>query len=167
MKLIIPAILITIFSACAFAQETVTETQKIDEFGVIYCCNFGVRLEFAMIAQRANPGSRVYMHFYEGKKRAINHWNKRLGKSVDVLINPMRGGFSDFLAGVRIRAGFQKIDLNNFVIQNGGFREVMTVEVWLVPAGAEPPKLTPTVDGKSVRYRKGRFSHFQNVCNEI
>ena len=35
---------------------------------------------------------------------------------------------------------------------NGGFREVATTELWIVPPGAQPPPLTPTVKPEDVAY---------------
>jgi hypothetical protein len=43
------------------------------------------------------------------------------------------------------------IDASRLVFVNGGFREKDSVEVWIVPAGAEPPRATPTVQAGDVK----------------
>ncbi len=39
---------------------------------------------------------------------------------------------------------FRKNDASRITLVNGGFREIVKSEFWLVPAGAENPKLEPT-----------------------
>jgi hypothetical protein len=167
MKIIIPVILSLVLSVSAFAQEAVTETQKIDEFGApsVRCCDFGARVDFAMITQRANPGSQVHVVYYSGRKYETTR-RDRQGREKTVLINPMRNEYRDFQKGFMIRAAFQKVDMTNFILVNGGYRERMAVEVWLVPAGAEPPKPLPTIDEKTVKFRKGTPRRFARICDE-
>jgi hypothetical protein len=45
---------------------------------------------------------------------------------------------------------FLKLDTSRIKIVDGGFREEMWVEVYLLPAGIEPPKPTPTLNGDFV-----------------
>jgi hypothetical protein len=160
-----PALLIVFLSAAVFGQAD-TETRKIDEFGAIHCCDFGARMENAAIYQRANPGSQIHLIFYNARKLNWWRWNAKLKKREPALVNPIRGEFGGFVRGVRQRAAFQKFDMKTFVIINGGYRENLEVEVWIVPAGAQPPKLAPTVDEKIIKLQKGTL-HFLHVCDDI
>jgi hypothetical protein len=162
---IAPVLLGILLSAGVFAQA-VTETTKIDEFGAINCCDFGARMDNAAIQQRANPGSQIHLIFYNARGYNSTRWNKKLREREPVLLNPIRGEFSGFVRGVKQRADFQKLDMKTFVITNGGYREKLIVEVWIVPAGAEPPKVTPTVDKKRIKLQKGTL-HFLHVCDDI
>lgn len=166
MNFVYSVIFILILCGASFAQA-LTEATKIDEFGITNCCDIQARVNNAEIARRNNPGSKIYFIFYEGKKRAILRWNERLGKSEHALVNPVRGEFRSFERGTLKRAAFQKFDSNNIIIKNGGYRELLTVEVWIVPDGAEPPGLTPTVDEKDVKFRKGRSGFFSHICDYI
>lgn len=166
MRTIFLVLILCIFSAGVFAQE-VTQPVKIDEFGAIYCCDFGARIDNAYIGQRANPGSKIYFIYYEGKKVSYQRWNKKLDRSETALRNPARGGFRDLLTGIRREVLFLKRDMNNIVVKHGGFRELRVVEVWIVPAGAAEPTATPTIDGKSVIYRKGLESNFSRLCDDM
>ena len=47
------------------------------------------------------------------------------------------------------------IDPNRIEVVNGGFRERLTVEVWIVRRGEDRPAATPTVNPRRVRYRRG------------
>jgi len=52
-------------------------------------------------------------------------------------------------AGARVKGYIvnkRGIDATRLVTIAGGSREHATVELWLVPSGAEPPKATPTAD---------------------
>ena len=46
------------------------------------------------------------------------------------------------------------IDASRFTVVNGGFREEDSVELWIVPSGAAPPRATPTVQASDVYRRK-------------
>jgi hypothetical protein len=149
MKTIFLVLILCVFPAGVFAQA-VTETTKIDEFGAIYCCDFGARMDNAAIYQRANPGSQVYLVFYNGRKHDGWRWNARLKRREPGLVNPVRSEFRGFVAGAMTRIVFQRLDREAFVIQDGGFRESLLVEVWIVPRGGEPPAPTATVDKKAL-----------------
>ena len=79
----------------------------------------------------------------------------------------MRDEFGDFQRGFQKRASFLKADMKDFEIVNGGYREFLSIEMWIVPEGAQPPELTPTVDEKDVIFRKGRPQFFRSVCDWI
>lgn len=43
-------------------------------------------------------------------------------------------------------------------VVDGGFRESLTIELWLVPVGtAARPKLKPTVSPKDVKYKRAKY----------
>lgn len=163
MKTIFLILILCVFSAGVFAQA-VTEAQKLDEFSYINCGDMEVRLDWAVNTQRNDPGSKIHIVFYQGKKVAGRRWNKKLEKSEGVLLNPVRGEFRGLVRGITRHEALLKRDTKDLVIKDGGFRELLTVEIWIVPAGAEPPALTPTLDGKDVKFRKGR-PYFQHICD--
>jgi len=49
----------------------------------------------------------------------------------------------------------------NILILHAGFKDVMTVELWLMPAGACPPVPTPTVNIKEVKFNGLRKSRVE------
>jgi hypothetical protein len=50
---------------------------------------------------------------------------------------------------------FRKLDSKKYVIVNGGYRDRLTVDYWIVPENSCPPLPTPTVDFEKVKF-KGR-----------
>lgn len=163
MKILSQVVLLFFVSTAAYAQ--VSETTKIDEFGLIYCCDFGARVDNAELARKNNPGSMIYVTFYNARKHRVSRWDKS-GNQKTVWIDPIRGEYRGFVTGFMKQISFFKLDPANFKIRDGGYREQMVVELWLVPSGAAPPPLTPTVDEKNIRFRKGT-SHFAHVCDDI
>lgn len=141
-------------SLTVFGQE-VAGTRKINEFGMLTnCCDFDARIDHASIEQQFNEGSKIFIVFYEGKHIETRKWDAKLLKSEPVLAKPPRYGFSELKKAVLEKLRFLKRDTGNFVFVNGGFRELRTVEFWLVPEGFEPPELTPTVDKKDIIYTR-------------
>jgi hypothetical protein len=43
-------------------------------------------------------------------------------------------------------------------VVDGGFRESLSIELWLVPSGAAIPKVEPTISHKDVKYGKAKYN---------
>lgn len=56
--------------------------------------------------------------------------------------------------GLHRAIDFMRIDRSRIKIVDGGFREEMMVEIYLVPAGVESPKPTPTLNADFVMLPK-------------
>ncbi|HST23969.1 MAG TPA: Ig-like domain-containing protein [Blastocatellia bacterium] len=48
----------------------------------------------------------------------------------------------------------RKIEAGRLVPMDGGYREQVAIELWLVPSGADMPQLTPTIDPSKVKPTK-------------
>lgn len=57
----------------------------------------------------------------------------------------------------RYLVGNRGIDPKRVLVVDGGFREKLTVELWLVPEGEQMPKATPTVSPKDIRYKRAKY----------
>jgi hypothetical protein len=152
-------LLLTFFALSVFGQTG--EARKIDEFGVIPCDEYLARADAMIVVQANNPGAMMYVFIYEGKeKRAVYRNGKFVDYSKSVL--PQYGLAKARIESMKKYLTRKKIPLENYVFANGGFREDFWVEIWLVPAGAEPPTPTPTV--KKFKFRKGKASGFCLDC---
>jgi len=156
MKIKLLPIIFCLFALPVFGQEN--EARKFDEFGNIPCDEYLARMDAAIVEAGNNPGGRVYVFVYEGKERRAVY--KRKGGYQTVL--PTRGSAKSRIESVRKYLKRRNFDPNRFVYINGGFRENFAVEIWSVPAGAEPPKASPTL-GK-MQYRKGKPARFCIEC---
>ena len=59
---------------------------------------------------------------------------------------------------------FVKQDLGRIVWVNGGYRENLTTEFWIVPNNADAPKPTPTVKEKEIKFKRGKAKKLDLRC---
>jgi len=111
------------------------------EFDECINCTFDdqkARLDNLAVELQNDPSARAYVIAYGGRYSPL--------ANVEMLMKRAR----DYIVGQR------GIDASRLVIVNGGFRENDSVELWVVPAGAAPPRATPTVQAGEVKPRTKR-----------
>lgn len=132
------------FSVLVFAQndyqssdldETTKseKTEKIDEFGIMGECEYGARLDNWLAKLQNEKNATGYIIFYQGK---------------DVL--PAQYETNAYERRARNYITFRGIDQTRLVFVDGGFREKISTELWLVPNGAAPPAPTDTVEKPTI-----------------
>jgi hypothetical protein len=99
--------------------------KKFDEFPNIKFDDEKARLDNFAIQLQNEPGSRGYILVYSGPRDRAGDAQKRADRARDYLV---------------ITRG---LDANRIVTILGGQRTAQTVELWLVPNGANPPTPTP------------------------
>ena len=112
---------------------TITPTKRFDEFPSVAFDDDKARLDNLAIELQNNPGATGYVIAYAGR-------NSRPGEA-----DRMGRRAADYLTATR------GIGRERVTVVNGGYRDVNTFELWLVPQGAEPPRPTPTVSPEQVR----------------
>lgn len=134
------SILVTlVFAGISLPQETVDpeweshpknpkNTIKVDEFGPINGCDLGARVDNLFIQLNNRPEALGYVIGYAG--------SDSLPSQIESM--PMVTRILKTLA-------FGRHDPDRLVIINGGFRESMAIEFYLVPPGGEIPQPTATV----------------------
>ena len=117
---------------------------KVDEYGNIRFNDEKARLDNYAIALQNEPGAQGYIICYGGRRGRQGEAQARCDRAKNYLVNE------------------RQIDASRIVTVDGGYREELTVELWLVPTGATPPTASPTVDPSEVqtvnprRPRRGR-----------
>jgi len=132
------------FAFSISAQEK--EARKVDEFESVNCDDYLARMDNFQIELSNDPTAKGYILIYEGKI-------PKNSKGKFIFVFPHSGEAKSYKKTMIRRMAFRKYDRQRIVFIEAGFREKLTVEFWLVPAGAEPPKPTPTL--KKIKYRKG------------
>ena len=112
--------------------------RKIDEYGNIRFNDEKARLDNYAIALQNEPGATGTIICYGGRVGRAGEAQARCDRAKNYLVNE-RG-----------------IDASRISTIDGGFREELTVELWIVPTGAEPPTASPTVDASEVRTTRPR-----------
>ncbi len=101
---------------------------KIDEFGRVGECDLGARIQNFFIELNNNPSAKGYIIFYQGK---------------DVL--PAEYDSSQIERRIRNEISFLRQEESRIVFVNGGFRDELATELFLVPNGAVAPEPTDTI----------------------
>jgi hypothetical protein len=111
------------------------------EFDECNNCTFDdqkARLDNLGVELQNDPSARAYIIAYGGRYSPVAQVGVLMKRARDYMVDD-RG-----------------IDASRLVIVNGGFREKDSVELWVVPAGAAPPRATPTVQAGEVKPRGRR-----------
>lgn len=64
-----------------------------------------------------------------------------------------KGAIDAHIRGIKKAFALKGIDHQRTPAINGGYREKLMIEFWLIPPGAETPLPSPTVDAKKVRVK--------------
>lgn len=147
--------LIMSFAVISFAQYT--EARNVDEFGNIYCDDYLARIDVLLVELKNSPDSKEYIFVYEGKTR-MALYDKNNKYAGEKYILPHFGQALKTIETMKKRMKLYRVDMKRLFFIKGGFRKNFTVDLWIVPKGAPPPKPTPTLN--KMKYRKGKPSGF-------
>ena len=111
---------------------------KLDEYGDVSFEDEKIRLDNLAVHLQNEPSAQPYIIAYAGRHARPGEAKGRASRAKSYLIRE------------------HGIDPERIVIVDGGYREIRSVELWLVPMGAVSlPLATPTIDPKDVRILKG------------
>ena len=114
-----------------------TSSRKIDEYGNIRWSDERMRLDNFAIELHNTPAATGYIVCYGGRRGRTGEARRRCDRAVKYA-----GGL------------FRGTDAARLVTLDGGYREDLTVELWVLPSGSTPPQPSPTVDPGEVRFIK-------------
>jgi hypothetical protein len=120
-------------NSCTTSIPVELKPRKIDEYGNIRFNDEKARLDNFAIELQNDPTAQGYLVCYGGRRGRTGEAQRRCDRAKDYLVTT-RG-----------------ITADRIVTVDGGFREDLTVELWIVPQGATPPPAAPTVDPSEVR----------------
>lgn len=123
-------------ASCSLIIERPPPITKFDSYGVLPIKEEKLRLDNFAAALKNAPGAHGYVLSYGGA-RGFAGDSKAIGERAKAyLVNE------------------RDIHAARIVSIEGGFREKLTVDLWVVPAGATPPKPEPTVAPSEVKLIK-------------
>jgi hypothetical protein len=91
------------------------------------------RLDHFATELQNDPTRRGHIIVYGGRMSPIGQVDMLMKRTREYLINE------------------RQIDGSRFEVVNGGFREGDSVELFIVPGGAAPPRATPTVQAGEIK----------------
>lgn len=107
--------------------------RKFDEFPSIAYDDDKARMDNLAIELQNNPDAQAYIITYSGRTSRAGQ-GERLSERARSYLTQQRG-----------------LDPGRLTIVNGGYRDVDTYEMWIVPQGASTPQPSPTVSPSEAR----------------
>jgi hypothetical protein len=129
-------------ATCSVSIARQPETRKLDEYGNVAFDDEKARLDNFAIELQNTPGSQGYIIGYSGRRGRRGEGIARAERAKNYLVTS-RG-----------------LEASRIITVDGGYREELAVELFIVPSGATTPTASPTVDASEVRparpVRRGR-----------
>lgn len=119
--------------SCSTQVIRTVVAKKVDEYGNIRFNDEKARLDNFAVELQNDPTAQAYLVCYGGRVGRAGEAQARCDRAKNDLVT---------------RKG---IDASRIVTVDGGYREDLTVELWVVPSGAQPPTASPNVDPSEVR----------------
>lgn len=122
-------------SASAYVVKR-PESKKFEDFSPLAVKAGNARLDNFAIELQNNPGSQGYILGYGGRRSSAGTGQKTADSAKNYLVKT------------------RKLDSRGLVTVDGGYKEEASIELWIVPSGAAPPKPSPTVDPSELKTAK-------------
>jgi hypothetical protein len=106
--------------------------RKLDEYGDIHIADEQARLDAFAVELKNDPTAQGYVLAYAGRRARSGEAQKRGDRAKSYLLKA------------------HGVEEDRVVVVDGGHREERAVELFIVPSGAVPPTVSPTVDPKDV-----------------
>ena len=136
IKLIIAALcIILIWAGHSFAQDT----RKFDEFGDVNCEDEMARLDNLAVQLQTDPQTVGHIIVYGGRSGRRGEARARASRIKTYLVKN-RG-----------------VEASRILTIDGGYRENLTVEIWMLARSLGVPRASPTVELKDVKFKKGKI----------
>ena len=156
-KLLLAIVFLSLMPNSASFSQISNVARQIDKFGNICCEDELARLDNFAVQLQSETDAQGYIIFYEGRRYGYcNKYRPRIPRRGEAQARVER--IKPYLVETR---GF---NAHRIVVVNGGYREEWMAELWIVPKGADPPKLTPTLAEKDIKFRKGKMPKGEYRC---
>ncbi len=140
MKLVLTAILSLLVWGGANAQEPSSPVRPVDaipgyfEYGDIRFYDEKAQLDHFASQLRLDPDNVIYIFVYAGRLACKGEAEARAVRARNYLVKK------------------RSIGADRVIWKDGGFRENLTVELWLRSRDKTPPDVVPTVDPAEVKF---------------
>ena len=124
-------------------QEEGKAARKFDEFlELLGECNLGARLDNLAIQLQSEPESKSFIIVYSGKYETPQ------------VVSSYRNNIGNYLVNSR------GVDPARLTILDGGYRQILTTEIWIAAKGAQPPEPTDTINFKQELDQAFKFGEY-------
>lgn len=138
--------IILVWAGHSFAQNP----PKFDEFGDVNCEDEMARLDNLAVQLQTESGAVGHIIVYGGRFGRRGEARARASRIKTYLVKT-RG-----------------VDVSRILTIDGGYRENLTVEIWMWPRSVGVPRASPTVELKDVRFKRGKIKKREYYhCGEM
>ena len=123
--------------------------RKIREYPAYNCEDEMAVLDSYALKVQAWPESEAYIIVYGGQHRRRGEVAMRISRITHYLTT------NRMIPETRIR------------IVDGGYRQKLTVELWLVGPAESAPRPTPSLRPKEVRFKRGKIQEWEYKCERL
>ena len=141
------------------------EPRRSDEYADICCEDEKARLDYFANELQENPEATGYVIFYGGRRYSSCWYDYPRHRSRI----PYKGEAEERAAIVKpYLVNVRRVAPERITVVNGGHRQSLMIELWIVPKGAKVPVPTPTLKPEDIKYRRGKLRDraFRERCNE-
>jgi hypothetical protein len=132
------------------AQEEEKAARKFDEFQeLLRHCDLSARLDNLAIQLQAEPESKAFVIVYQGKY------------DLPARVSAYRARISDYLVNMR------GTDPARLVVIDGGYRQIVTTELWIVGKGVTAPDPGDTINVKQELDKAFKFEEYPVYLADI
>jgi hypothetical protein len=125
-------------ATCATALICDPMDRKVDEYGNLRWGDEKGRLDHFVAELQKDPTAQGYILCYGGRVGRVGEAQRRCHRAVDYVIRR------------------RSLEASRIVTIDGGYKEELAVELFIVPSGVMPPTSSPTVDPHEVRFIKSK-----------
>ena len=129
------------------SQSPTAGTRKIAEFGAIDCNDELSRVDGFASEVEASAAKRVYVIVYGGRQSIQGEALARGERIMRYLVRD------------------RVISRERIGVIHGGYREQLSVELWISQNESCTPVTTPTVSAEDVKFKPGRVTRLGYLCN--
>lgn len=126
-----------------------TPAEKIEEYTDYNCEDEMAVLDSYAVKIQSRPKSKAYIIVYGGQYRRRGEVAARMSRITYYLRT------NRMISAKRIR------------IVNGGYRQSLMVELWLIMPGEAIPRPTPSLRLREVRFKRGRIEKWEYTCGRL
>jgi len=138
---------VLICSTVLAGRANYQNARKANEFTGVNWENAMANLDSFTIEMQNVPQGYGVVFVYGGQARRLNEANAFLKCMKDYLV--MR----------------RRVDVNRLIFVNGGYRDNVSVELWLAQDRADAPNPSPTIKPAAVKFKGRRITNWRSLCS--
>lgn len=155
LTLQISLLILTVFLLPASVRQEARKIAEV-EIGDVSCDNTKGYLDYLYGELYKNPTAEAYIIYYGGRSY-LNNIDSGRGLYRRRRLFPKHGEaearvsyWKPYLINTR------DVEASRIEVICGSYRERPDVELWVVPAGAQPPQASPTLSVNRIKFRRGK-----------